>query len=348
MSDESSSDSPIPSSSILLEEWLNGFYLLLVCVTLWALGKNKHYKRSLRYALPTVVILQYVFSTMHSVTHWVYLSTAVDLGEAQSGDEAVSNILLESLTHVKPWQVGVRGVSLLANGFLADGLILWRAWVVWGQRWIVIVVPMICSLGAVALSIAAIPSAASADNTLSNIESNTFIILNTAAGGLSIVTSITGTSLIIIKIIGAQRLTAGVFPNRRNRYNGAIEIIAESAVLYSITLLSLIVCVATKDTNTFYALNIHAQVAGIAPLLIILRAAAGYSRPDSVWSSSAGVRTGVESHKVPSGIRFRIPESHVTLDFAGEPGQGSGQTGTGEASIELIQAEDKQHHGTAL
>ncbi|KAF8832889.1 hypothetical protein HHX47_DHR1001671 [Lentinula edodes] len=282
---------------------------------------------------------------MHSVTHWVYLSTAVDLGEAQSGDEAVSNILLESLTHVKPWQVGVRGVSLLANGFLADGLI-------------------------VALSIAAIPSAASADNTLSNIESNTFIILNTAAGGLSIVTSITGTSLIIIKIIGAQRLTAGVFPNRRNRYNGAIEIIAESAVLYSITLLSLIVCVATKDTNTFYALNIHAQVAvscafffefittkilmplfalkGIAPLLIILRAAAGYSRPDSVWSSSAGVRTGVESHRVPSGIRFRIPESHVTLDFAGEPGQGSGQTGTGEVSIELIQAEDKQHHGTAL
>lgn len=61
---------------------------------------------------------------MHSVTHWVYLSTAVDLGEAQSGDEAVSNILLESLTHVKPWQVGVRGVSLLANGFLADGLIV--------------------------------------------------------------------------------------------------------------------------------------------------------------------------------------------------------------------------------
>ncbi|KAJ3862260.1 hypothetical protein EV359DRAFT_45541, partial [Lentinula novae-zelandiae] len=326
---------------------------------------NKHYKRSLRYALPTVVILQYIFSTMHSVTHWVYLSTAVDLGEAQNGDEAVSNILLESLTHVKPWQVGVRGVSLLANGFLADGLILWRAWVVWGQRWIVIVVPMICSLGAVgrlssfyldcfthkgilALSIAAIPSAASADNTLSNIESNTFIILNTAAGGLSIVTSITGTSLIIIKIIGAQRLTAGVFPNRRNRYNGAIEIIAESAVLYSITLLSLIVCVATKDTNTFYALNIHAQVAGIAPLLIILRAAAGYSRPDSVWSSSAGVRTGVESHRAPSGIRFRIPESHVALDFAGEPGQGSGQTGMGEVSIELIQAEDKQHHGTAL
>lgn len=61
---------------------------------------------------------------MHSVTHWVYLSTAVDLGETQNGDEAVSNILLESLTHVKPWQVGVRGVSLLANGFLADGLIV--------------------------------------------------------------------------------------------------------------------------------------------------------------------------------------------------------------------------------
>jgi len=86
----------------------------------------------------------------------------------------------------------------------------------------------------------------------------------------------------------AQKSTARAFPGRKdeNRYKGTIEIVAESTILYSMSLLVLIIFIVIKNPNIYYPQNIHAQISELAPLLIILRVAAGYSRPESEWNSS--------------------------------------------------------------
>ena len=116
------------------------------------------------------------------------------------------------------------------------------------------------------LAIVAIFSAVRSDENRLSLndfkDTNNYIVFSTAALSISIATSIGATFLITVRIMKAQRSTARAFPGRQaeNRYNGTIEIVAESAVLYSMSLLVLIIFIVTKNSNVYYPQNIHAQI----------------------------------------------------------------------------------------
>ena len=71
---------------------------------------------------------------------------------------------------------------------------------------------------------------------------------------MSIGTSLTTAALITARVLYVQRAL-------RRSGKAIIEIVVESAVLYSITLLIFLVWDVTKNPNVFYAQNIHAQMA---------------------------------------------------------------------------------------
>ncbi|KAK7441591.1 hypothetical protein VKT23_016583 [Stygiomarasmius scandens] len=244
---------------------------------------------------------------MHATTNWIYFANAVDSNELPGGDG-----LLDSLTHLKPWLEGTGNSFMALNILLADGLLLWRTWIVWGRQWWIILFPMLGTLSGLGLGIVAIYSAVLSDVAREPLDqvkqTRNFVVFSIAYFSTSIATSITATFLITLRIIIVQKSTAETSLSKNKlsqRYKGVIEIIVESAVLYSITLLIMVVFIATKNTNVYYPQNIHAQMAGIAPLLIILRVASGHSRPDSEWSNSG----------ILSEIRFWRTERIVTTDY---------------------------------
>ncbi|KAJ7487816.1 hypothetical protein FB451DRAFT_990558, partial [Mycena latifolia] len=109
------------------------------------------------------------------------------------------------------------------------------------------------------------------------------IKFSTVYFSLSVATSLTTTLLITMRILLVQRMSKETGAGSHRTFNPIMEILIESAVLYCVTLLTFVVLDVKKDVNVYYAHNIHAQMAGLAPLLIISRVAAGHSRPQDEW-----------------------------------------------------------------
>jgi len=114
---------------------------------------------------------------------------------------------------------------------------------------------------------------------------------------LSVATTFLVTVLITYRIVSIQvmnRTALGPQDNSQLNTGGSItrvlEIVVESAMLYSISALVLLVLLAKGDVTYRYAQSVVSQVTGIAPTLILARITLGFARPTASWRT-----TGIES-----------------------------------------------------
>lgn len=87
-----------------------------------------------------------------------------------------------------------------------------------------------------------------------------FVTLSSAYFALSIATSLTTTLLIALRIFLIQRAARKIGVKSKS-YSAILEILIESAALYSATLLIFVVLNSRHNINFYYAQNIHAQIA---------------------------------------------------------------------------------------
>lgn len=118
--------------------------------------------------LCALVISMYICSTMHCSLQWLYYSKAVDLNELPNGPG-----LVFSLTHLAPWIEATGDTFFCLNILIADVLFvsslfplltyeltesmesmiqIWRCWVVWQKRWIVVILPVLWTMAGVGMS----------------------------------------------------------------------------------------------------------------------------------------------------------------------------------------------------
>ncbi|KAF7362392.1 hypothetical protein MVEN_00586300 [Mycena venus] len=285
---------PLSISSLIVEDWFHGSFtkhpssyhaaipLHLRAVYNRSAGDfpnhcyQQHYTRSQRNWRIALVVAAYICSTIHAAVNWVYYSQAVNDNELSTGPG-----LLYSLTRLKVWIEGVGDTFFCINTFTADCLFIWRYWVVWNRRWLVIALPVLATIsGAVLAGIIV------SDEVVASQSSEPFAVAKKSA-------DLTATLLITLRTFLLRRTGTGT---RRS----FLEISVESAVLYSVTLLTFFALDVEKTSNVYYAQNIHAQMTGIAPLFIILRDAAGYSRPADEWAAE------------PSGSNTSSTSAHST------------------------------------
>ncbi|KAJ6481447.1 hypothetical protein C8R47DRAFT_1073811 [Mycena vitilis] len=276
---------PMPSSSLIVEAWVYGLYTATLLLTLGMIVQGKHYTGSRKYRQIGLILASYLCSSFHAALNWAYFSAAVDDNETPTGPG-----LIFSLTHMGAWMQGVADTFFCLNVFLADCLFIWRCWVIWSRRWKIVVLPMLATISGLLLAgfiVADQVTAAQSSEPLTAAKtSKEFVQLSTIYFSLSVATSLTTTFLIIMRLALFQRMSKRLGTGAHSQsLNSVIEILIESALLYSITLLTFVVLDANKDVNLYYAQNIHAQMAGFAPLLIILRVAAGKSRSQEEWSA---------------------------------------------------------------
>jgi hypothetical protein len=90
-----------------------------------------------------------------------------------------------------------------------------------------------------------------------------FIIYSTAFFSLSIATSLMTCLLTAGRIINVQRATTSVRLDSESPYRSTIEIVVESAAIYSVTLLVFIIILTRDDnpTSQYFAQSVHAQFA---------------------------------------------------------------------------------------
>ncbi|KAJ6590678.1 hypothetical protein DFH09DRAFT_1245111 [Mycena vulgaris] len=258
-------------------------------LTVWIIVGNKHYPGSRKGWQIGLVLASYICSTMHASLNWLYYSKTIDDNELPTGPG-----LLYSLTYLEAWIEATGDTFFCLNIFMADCFFIWRCWTVWNRRWTIVVIPLLATISGAILAGFIISDQVIALKSLEafNIakKSEEFIKFSTVYFSLSVATSLTMTLLITLRIL---------------------LIFIESAVLYSTTLLMFVVLDLRKDVNIYYAQNIHAQMAGLAPLLIILliilRVAAGHSRPQDEWSTRISVFNGEAKCTGKRNIRCPAP-----------------------------------------
>ncbi|PBK97582.1 hypothetical protein ARMGADRAFT_643803 [Armillaria gallica] len=175
------------------------------------------------------------------------------------------------------------GIPATMSTILADLYIIWCCWMVWGQRWLIVLLPILSLIAA----------------TVSKIIEIHEQYFSTFGPGLvplmlylssSLATTLWCTAFIIFRILtvtGVRQARGG----RLRFFHRFIAVLVESSALYSIASIINLVFYIRNDFGMRYSDGIAAVARGVAPTLLIGRAAAGHTRSTEEYDESATMST---------------------------------------------------------
>ncbi|PBK89808.1 hypothetical protein ARMGADRAFT_1064809 [Armillaria gallica] len=262
-------------NSTILYALLHGIYTGILAVTLWNISEVNHAAinkcRPIRRAMVIVTILLYALITINFATVWSL--TSFTFIENEPGFWTVSSKVY-SPAQALFWE---GGVTAIIGTIVADIYMIWCCWMVWGRRWIIILLPILSLICA----------------TVSKIIKEYHEYFNTPEGifpmlyiSFILVTTLWCTVLIIYRILTVAGVNRGA-GGRLKVYHRFIGVLVESSALYSISLVVDLALTICEDDGMFYLDSIASITKGIAPTLLIGRAAAGHTRPKDDCDESA-------------------------------------------------------------
>uniref|UniRef100_A0A0W0G5V6 Transmembrane protein n=1 Tax=Moniliophthora roreri TaxID=221103 RepID=A0A0W0G5V6_MONRR len=255
------------------ESLMRGIHIAVLISALSKIYTRRPQRSS--HTMAFLIILLFVLSTIHCATFWAYVRRAF-IARGQTAQSTA-----DALNEYPVWFTGTTGVSD-ANAVLADCIIIWRTWVVWGQNWWIIVVPIISTMLMTAFSIIAI---------YQTVTSTSFgavgVDYATALYSSTLATTIFCTCAIVYRIV-----TISKDSNNLRTYRGVMEVFVESSALYCVATMFALIAYVTSGPASEYASAFWTAVTGIAPTLLVARVASGEARPDDTWAPSASTRLG--------------------------------------------------------
>ncbi|EJD50116.1 hypothetical protein AURDEDRAFT_112270 [Auricularia subglabra TFB-10046 SS5] len=222
-------------------------------------------------------------------------------------------------THFNTTAPLLGNVFFIITNFLADSLLLWRTWVVWGRRWVVVLPPGILLAASTAMSMLTVYQIAQPNTPLF---SSTTLPMILPYFSLSISLNLILTLMIVTKLLLARRsIHRAVGEEHGRAYVGVAAMVVESAALYSV---SSIVFIATYAQNlsvvfsVFLPLQVHMMC--ISPLLIIIRVAKGRAfTQHTVTAASSGPGISfAHAIRMENSRSVPFPEDEVTEAGAGD------------------------------
>jgi len=167
------------------------------------------------------------------------------------------------------------------NNIVADGLVIYRCYIVWGNKVKVIIVPLIMLLATTICAYAAVYNF-SKITPGENVFATNIAEWGTALFSLSLATNILVTSLIAGRIYWISRKTKRLLGSKHSqKYQNAVAIIVESGAIYSVSLMTLLILYCLKTNAQYIVYDALAQIMGIVPTLIIVRVGLGVSTQDN-------------------------------------------------------------------
>ncbi|KAK0226523.1 hypothetical protein IW262DRAFT_1294700 [Armillaria fumosa] len=263
----------------ILYALLHGIYTGILAVTLWNIFINKYWPK--RRALVVIVILLHVLITVNFATNWAFTYSAF-IQNGQSFWTIYSK--LGGMNQVAYLETGI---AASMSAMLSDSYIIWCCWEVWGRRWLVVLLPILSLISATVSKIIEI------HHEYLGISSSVFVTLYFS---FTLATTLWCTVLIIFRILTVTGVRRGA-GGRLRVYRRFIEVLVESSALYSIAMIFFLAFFLCNNFGWYYADAITSAAKGIAPTLLIGRAAAGHTRPTEDHDGSPTVST----------LRFQTP-----------------------------------------
>ncbi|KAK0488302.1 hypothetical protein EDD18DRAFT_440968 [Armillaria luteobubalina] len=256
--------------SALLNSLLQGLYTGIVAVTLWNIYTHK--SRPIGQVMIIIIMLLYIATMVTFMIRWTEASSQY----VRNGQNFWTKFLCYSTSNATVIIGG--GVSAAISTILADSAIIWRCWIVWGRRWLSILLPVLLLVSTVVFKLIATYQL--------YVSKSDYPLYFTLYSSFTLATTLWCTFLIIYRIVTIAR-AAGEAGGGLRAYRHVLEVLVESSALYSVFL---ILCTAFFARNSIILgyFDVLAGIArGIAPTLLVGRVAAGHARPDDSWQGSA-------------------------------------------------------------
>lgn len=201
--------------------------------------------------------------------------------------------------------------SFSIGNILADGLMLWRCFLVWSPvRWVMIV-PTLAYLATSTLSILTIYQISQPGSNLDDA-----INLAVPYFALSMSTNLVLSLMIAGRVLAMRQQVVEVLGEEHARpYTSVISIVIESAALYSVVSLAFLIAYVKNSPAQNVLIDMLTQVMCIASELIILRVAYGRAWSRQVLSRGLPVAHGHVSSRLS---HIGIPtQSHLSDERMG-------------------------------
>ncbi|SJL13665.1 uncharacterized protein ARMOST_17112 [Armillaria ostoyae] len=249
-------------NSVILYSLLHGIYTGIVVVSLGNLiFMNK--SRPTGRATTVIIILLYISTTITFAFAWSYVHSMF-IGHGQT-------LWTKYILYQNPG-VGITIGAATASAFstvLADSTMVWRCWIVWGRRWLTVLLPGLLLVSHMVFKIIAMSKHYAPPDG--------YLLGYVLCSSFALATTLWCTLLIIYRIVDT------VARSRLGAYYHVIEILVESSALYAISLILFVAFYARNDATMYYFDVLSAITRGIAPTFLVGRVAAGHARPDEYW-----------------------------------------------------------------
>ncbi|KAK0196243.1 hypothetical protein F5146DRAFT_1176520 [Armillaria mellea] len=301
-------------NEVMINASTHGIYTGIVVITLWTIASRDNYQNYRRpRVFAFIILVLYVLATFNFYCGWAqnvsYFSTAGEcFWEAyKSKHNQDAPVLL--------------GIDAILSTILVDATLIWRCWIVWGRTCRVVIVPIACTtLAIVSRGIITYYSPyGSVENTSPRALYNENLV-NWAVlySSLILATLLWCTIFIVHRILRVDGISAGM-----HVYHRLVEMLVESASLYSSVIVVLLVFEVRNEAVGAYIEEFAIAMRGIMPTILVGRIAAGHARPDDSWSEST----------TTSSLQFRSSLSSQSDSVDTGVGSESGLSPLGELGL---------------
>ncbi|KAK0465891.1 uncharacterized protein EV420DRAFT_1636453 [Desarmillaria tabescens] len=294
-------------NSTVLYSLLSGVYTGVVAITLWSIFTNK--AQPIRRSMALVVVLLHIVTMLNFGFVWSYISSMF----IRNGSNFWTEYLFWSSSNVM-LEVGI-GTTGIVCTILADSTMIIRCWMVWGRRWLPILLPTFVLTAAIVFKIIA-------TYKLITDPDNSYYLFFILYTSFVLATTLWCTLLIVYRIIAVARAGRETGGGPR-AYRNIIEILVESSALYSVSLILYVVFIARDSLASGYFDVLAGIARGVAPTLLVGRVAAGHSRPDDSWKGSV-ISGSLRFGSRPGGRLSRSQQDSMMSDDLEAQHEGDG------------------------
>ncbi|KAJ7151471.1 hypothetical protein C8R46DRAFT_1349506 [Mycena filopes] len=198
-------------------------------------------------------------------------------------------------------------VTGICMNFLADGLLLYRAYVIWGSSFKIIALPVVLYFGAMSMAILLIYESAIPGASFFDGDSVSFGV---PYFWMTISLNIITTALICGRLLAVRNRVRAILGEQYcQTYTGVVAVLLESALPFTALGIVYVISYARNSPYSFAFLQIWADFCAISPQLIILRVAMG-----KAWSKNtvASVSVLVFDHRAEKG---QMNDTGIGLDI---------------------------------
>ncbi|KAK0466025.1 uncharacterized protein EV420DRAFT_1636594 [Desarmillaria tabescens] len=280
-------------NAIILKSLLHGIYTGVLAVTLWTNYVNK--SRPIGNVMIMAIILIYTLTSIGFALNWSLVHSAFITVTNRQNFWTVY-LKLNDVSDKVVLSMGITGILCT---ILADSIMIWRCWVIWGWNRLIVLLPTLCLVSSIAFK--------SFDMYMMFTDRNRPDLFYPVLFASFTLVTMTWCTLGIVYHI----LSIG---GNLRAYRRAIEILVESSTLYSVALILYVALFAHNGWSANYLVSVATVSRGIAPTLIVGRVAAGHARPDDSWQGSVMSSLRFGGNQIPTSSRGSTIASVITDD----------------------------------